>query len=437
MEAPASAPEQASEAEASSTAPAASPGRLWNRNFVLLWVGQTISHLGNPAFNIGAMLWMMEKTGSASLMGLLMTCAMIPGILLGPFGGTFADRHSRVRIMVWGDLISGAALVAFAAAVWLRPDDTELIIPLLFVVAVSVGVVRSFFGPAATALVPDLVPRDKLPAANSLNQFSVQASITSGQAIGGVLYKLFGPALLFCIDGLSFLFAGLCTLFIPRDRVVAQRAAPTHAHPFRQFLAETGEGFRYVWAQTGLRDFMIVASVINFLATPGMVLFPFYVDLYLDAGKQWYGYMVSGISVGAICGFLLAGVLRLTGKRRATGILIAMLLYPVFFGSLAFLRDPIPALVAVFLGGMTTGIINVYLITMIQAATPAEMRGRVMGFLGTLSGGLMPLGMAIGGFVGDLTGKNVPLIIGVCSMLAMLTILLLGFRRPSREFLAP
>lgn len=432
MDAPAAVPAPAPEAD---PAPAGPSGRLWNRNFALLWVGQTISHLGNPAFNIGAMLWMMEKTGSASLMGLLMTAAMIPGILLGPFGGTFADRHSRVRIMVWGDVICGLAMVAFAGAVWLRPGDTKLIIPLLFVVAVSIGIVRSFFAPAVTAIVPDLVPKDKLPAANSLNQFAVQASITSGQAIGGVLYKLFGPALLFCIDGLSFLFAALCTLFIPRDRVAVQ-AARTHAHPFRQFLAETGEGFRYVWAQTGLRDFMIVASVINFLATPGMVLFPFYVELYLQAGKQWYGYLVSAISVGAICGFVLAGVLRLTGKARATGILTAMVLYPIFFGSIALWRDPIPALVAVFLGGMTTGIINVYLITMVQATTPAEMRGRVMGFLGTLGGGLMPLGMAIGGFVGDLTGKNVPLIITVCAVLAMLNIALLAFRRPCREFLA-
>src|SRR5215216_5511012 len=79
-------------------------GRLWNRNFILLWAGQTISQLGNPAFNIGAMFWLMEKTGSASLMGLVMTAASVPAILLSPFGGTFADRHSRVRIMVWSDL---------------------------------------------------------------------------------------------------------------------------------------------------------------------------------------------------------------------------------------------------------------------------------------------------------------------------------------------
>jgi MFS transporter, DHA3 family, macrolide efflux protein len=419
------------------TPAAAPPGRLWNRNFTLLWTGQTISQLGNPVFNIGAMLWMMEKTGSASLMGFLSMAFLLPGVLLGPLGGTFADRHSRVRIMIVGDLLSGAVLLLFTAAVWWRPDDTHLIIPLLFVVGVTVGIVRSFFGPAATALVPELVPNDKLPAANSLNQFALHGSIFSGQAVGGILYKMFGPALLFGIDGLSYLVACACSSAIPRDTERTPRARlGADGHPVRQFLAETGEGFRYVWQKTGLRDFAIVASLINFLAAPGLVLFPFYVSRYLHAGPQWYGFLMGGISVGAICGFLLAGTLRLSGPVRATGIQAALLLYPLFFGSLVFWRAPVPALVAIFFGGMTTGFVNVYFITMVQASTPREMRGRVLGFLGTLGAGLMPLGMAIGGVVGDLTGKNVPLIIGVCAVLALLTVVLLAFRRPCREFLA-
>src|SRR5215210_210450 len=412
------------------------PGRLWNRNFILLWAGQTISQLGNPAFNIGAMFWLMERTGSASLMGLVMTAASVPAILLAPFGGTFADRHSRVRIILWSDLISGLALLVFVAAVRLRPEDTGLVIPLLFVIAVTLGIVRAFFGPAVSALIPDLVPREKLPAANSMNQLSVQASIFSGQAVGGILYKLFGASLLFFIDGISYLVAAVCTLFIPRDPRPARAPAAAGGHPFRQFLAETAEGFRYVWAQKGQRDFLFTAALINFLATPGMVLFPFYVARFLNAGPQWYGFLISGLSAGVVVGFLGAGALRLTGAARAQGILTAMVLYPIFFGSLALWRQPLMAPVAVFLGGLTTGFINVYLITLIQASTPAELRGRVMAFLGLLTGGLMPLGMAIGGFVGDLTNKNVPLVISVCAVLALVVVFLLGFRRSSREYLA-
>ena len=423
-------------ASGAETVPPAPPGRLWNRSFTFLWVGQTISHLGNPAFNIGALLWMMEKTGSASLMGLLMMASAIPSLLLTPFGGTFADRHSRVRIMLWGDLAAGLAILAFAAALWLRPDDTRLIIPLLFAVAVTTGIVRAFFAPAVSAIVPDLVPQEKLPAANSLTQLSVQASIFSGQAIGGILYKAFGASLLFAIDGVSFLGAAVCTLLIPRDIRPTRRAATTEAHPFRRFLAETGEGFRYVWGLRGLRDFLLTVSLLNFLATPGMVLFPFYVERYLNVGPQWYGFLIAGVSVGTVVGFVLAGAFRLRGAARMRAILGCLLLYPVFFGSLALWRHPIPALVAVFLGGITVGYLNVFLISMAQASATSEMRGRVMAFIGILAGGLMPLGMAVGGFVGDLTNKNVPLVFAICAGLVLLVVLLLGFRRTCREYLA-
>lgn len=438
MEAPVS-PSPALEAEA---APAAEPERLWNRSFVLLWLGQTISQLGNPAFNIGAMLWMKEVTGSASLMGLLMAASMVPALLLSPFGGTFADRHSRVRIMIWTDLIAGAVITALAVFLWLRPGDTALGIPLLFAAAVIVGSVRAFFMPAVAAIIPDLVPKAKLPAANSLNQLSIQGSIFSGQAVGGVLYSAFGAALLFGIDGVSYLIAAVCTLFIPRDVRPAPSApagGTANAGSFAQLLKETADGFRYVWAQKGQRDFLFTASIINFLSMTAAVLFPFYVEIYLGVGEgweSWYGFLMAALSIGLVIGFVGAGALRLTGRARAKGILTAMVLYPVFFGSLTFWRHPIPALVAVVLGGMVTGFINVYLISLVQASTPSELRGRVMAFLGLLSGGLMPLGMAIGGIAGDLTNKNAPLVIGVCAALAMLNVLLLGFRRSCREYLA-
>lgn len=420
----------------SEAAPARPPGRLWNRNFTLLWAGQTISQLGNPAFSIGAMYWLMEKTGSASLMGLMMTASMIPALLLGPFGGTFADRHSRVRIMVWSDLVSGLAAVTFAVALWLRPNDTVLTIPLLFAACVTMGLARAFFTPAEGALLPDLVPREKLPAANSLNQLSIQVSMISGQGVGGFLYTIVGASFLFLIDGVSYLIAAVCALLIPPDTRAARPADASGARPFRQFLNETADGFRYVWAQKGQRDFLFAVSILNFLAMPGFVLFPFYVERYLGAGPKWYGFLSAGLSVGMVVGFLGAGALRLSGQARAKGILSALLLYPVFLGSLAIWRQPVPALVAVILGGATAGFVNVYLMTLIQTSTPEALRGRVMAFLNLLAGGLIPIGMALGGFAGDLTDKNVPLVITVCAVLVVLDVLLLGFRRQCREYLA-
>jgi len=413
----------------------AAPPRLWSRGFLLLWSGQTVSQLGNQAHAIAMMFWLMQATGSASLMGLLMTSSMLPGVVLGPFGGTYADRHSRVRIIVVSNALAGASVAVLAAALWLRPESTRLLAGLLFAVAIALGVIRAYFGPAITAAIPDLVAGERLAAANSLTQVSQQGAVFVGQAVGGVLFGVLGAAALFTLDALSFFVAGGAAALIPRDRPRLAEEGPGD-QPFRRFLRETADGFRFVWAQKGMRDFMAAVSLINFLAMPTTVLFPFYVKIYLNRGPQWYGFLLAAISVGAVMGFILAGTLRLTGAARARGVLTAMVLYPLCFGLLAFIRVPQLAVVALLAGGATVGFINVYLITLIQAGTPSEVRGRVMGLLGTLSGGLIPLGLALGGVVGDLTGKNVPLILLVTAGTALCVSLFLIASRHCREFLA-
>lgn len=415
--------------------------RLWNRDFLLLWQGQTISQLGNVAFSMAMMLWLKEATGSASLMGLLMFTSMIPGVVLAPFGGTFADRHSRIRIGLVCDLLCGLAVLGLAAAMFdprvarLEPAAVRLVIGLLFGVSALLGILRAFFTPALSAAIPDLVPPERVTAANSLSQISVQGSSLLGQAVGGVLYQALGPALLYLIDGASYLYAALCA-FLIREPARPAEARPAAAHPLRQFLRETAEGFRFLWRQTGLRDFIVIASVNNFLSMPILVLAPFYVDLYLKAEDRWYGFLMAAVGAGQVAGFMLAGALRLGGPARRRWIVASMLLVPALFGVVGLVLDPFVALAGVFLAGLGLGIINVYFLSMLQMATPNEVRGRVMSVVMTLSSGLMPIGMVVGGVVGDLTGKNVPLVYGICAVLGVLAASGVFVRRELRELLA-
>ncbi|HET9226854.1 MAG TPA: MFS transporter [Thermoanaerobaculia bacterium] len=415
--------------------------KLWNRDFFLLWQGQTISQLGNQAFSIAMMYWLMRATGSASLMGLLMFAATLPGVLLGPFGGTFADRHSRIRIAVVCDLLSGLCILTLGFLLLdprvqrLEPEAVRFVLGLIFGGAVLVGALRAFRQPALGAAIPDLVPRDRIPAANSLNQFAVQASTLVGQAAGGVLYQALGAAVLFLLDGSSFLYAAVSALFV---RVPERQAEskPVQEHPFRHFLRQTAEGFRYLGRNPGLRDFAILASMLNFFIMPVLVLLPFYVDLYLKEDARWYGFLMAAIGGGSVVGYLLAGILKLSGRVRRVLVLSTLLLFPVLFSVIAFVSNPFIALAISFLNGAALGIINVYTMSLVQASTPQEVRGRVLGVLMTLSAGLTPLAMALGGVVGDLTGKNIPLIYGVCAACSLLLTLGLGFRRDVREFLA-
>ncbi len=413
-------------------APAA--GRLWNRNFFLLWQGQTVSRLGDQAFAIGMMFWLMETTRSASLMGLLMTASTIPGVLLTPFGGTFADRHARVRILVVCDLLSAIGTLAFAGLMFWSHAQPVLLAGI-FMLGILGGTVRAFFMPAISAAIPDLVPAESLAAANSANQFTVQTSMLAGQGVGGVLYHLLGAPLLFVADGLSFLFAAVSEGFVRTPPMPARPPVPV-GQVWRSFVAETREGLDYVRGNRGLRDFVIIASLLNFFATPVFVLFPFYVSNFLRAGANWYGFLLAAVSAGSIAGFLAAGALKLQGTTRARVLIAGLVVGPLLLGILGFVTVKPLALALIFCDGFAMGLVNIYLLTTLQSSTPNELRGRVMGVLATLGGGLMPIGMALGGFVGDLTGKNIPLIYSACAVLQMGVTLALATRKECREFLA-
>jgi MFS transporter, DHA3 family, macrolide efflux protein len=425
--------------ETASAAPPLPRGRLWNRDFLLVWQGQSFSQLGTQAYSIAMMYWLMRATGSASLMGLMMLSSLLPGVILGPFGGTFADRHSRIKIALVCDLLSGVAVLTLAFAMFhprvvaLEPAAVRLVIGLMFGVSVLNGILRAFFTPAYTSVIPDLVPKERIPAANSLNQFSIQSATLIGQAVGGVLFQMLGAPLLYVADGVSYLYAALCASFV---RIPVRERAPGAGRSFRAFLRETAEGFHYVRRQAGLRNFVLLASLVNFFAMPVLVLFPFYVEMFLKADARWYGFLMAGIGAGSVVGYVIAGTLRLKGEARFRGIFTAMVLFPACILVLGFMVKPFAALALVVVGGIALGIINVNLMSSLQLATPDEVRGRVMGLVLTLSAGLMPLGMAVGGVVGDLTNKNVPLVYAICGGCALLLTLVFGLQRNLHNFLA-
>ena len=93
--------------------------KLFNKNFFLLWQGQTVSQIGSQIFSIALMFWIKHTTGSATLMGMVMTVSMLPAVLLGPFAGTLSDTFSRKKVIVIADFISGLNVLILAAIVFI------------------------------------------------------------------------------------------------------------------------------------------------------------------------------------------------------------------------------------------------------------------------------------------------------------------------------
>ena len=408
------------------------PAQLWNRDFVLLWQGQFVSRLGDQAFLIALMFWTLETTASTTLMGVLMTAGTLPLVLLGPFAGTFADRSPRVAILVGSDLGRGLVMLGLGAAFHYVPSAWLFV--LLFWSTLANGALTALFRPTLNATVPDLVPDKRLAASNAVLDTSQQVSLLLGQALGGVLYRLLGPALLFVANGVTFLLSGASESFIRLPRDAARR--PRAAHGYGAFMRETRAGLHYVWTARGLRWFVLASSVFNFLVVPVVLLLPVLVSNYLHGGAVWYGFLLATASAGAAVGSLLAGLPLLTARLRARVVLALLFALALLMAVLGFVRTPTAAIAVLLLIGLTSAAFNVLELTLLQRTTPDEIRGRVLGLLATISAALMPAGMLFGGIIGDIANQNVPAIYLGCGISAMVVALALSCYKPSRDFLS-
>lgn len=385
---------------------------LLNRHFALLWQGQAISQLGNQAFLIAATYLTLERTGSSSLVAAVMMASTLPLAVVGPIGGAFADRHSRRAILVTTDLLRGVAVGGVGLAL-VASDASALHVPLLVAVAAISGFLAALFAPAAQALLPELVPAERLAPANALMHMSGQACTLLGQAAGGALYVAWGAAPLLLFDAASFVYAGVSTSFIPPDRPM-RRATGRLKAVLGQYASELREGMAHV-SRGGLVPLLVTFAGVNFLFMPVFVLLPLYVRDVLVRGPEWYGFLLAASAAGAVTGSAASALLPTRWPRShvvlgcIAGIALGVL-------ALAYTERPWIAFPAFALIGTLASVINVVVITLIQSAVSSEVRGRVMAIVIAISTAAVPLGMAAGGVAGDVFRDSLAAVFAACGI---------------------
>lgn len=410
------------------------PEKFFNRNYLLLWQGQTVSRLGNQAFLVAMQFWIKHATGSAAMVGLLSMFASLPGVVLGPVAGALADRFSRRNIVVLCDFLRGTAVLVMSSLMFLFPENNQVALAALFVVAVFNSILTTFFDPAISASIPDLVPRGRVTSANSLGQLSSQVTLFLGQGLGGTLYRVLGAPVMFFFDGVSFLYAAASEAFISIPQVIQQsnRGWREQLHEFRQDIVA---GLRYVVQRRGLREMLFVSVFLNFFTVPVLILLPFFVEDVLQVKVDWYGFLLAGSGIGTMLGYVLAGALRLSGRTRAGLLMFFIFLDSLGYGMLGLVRSAPLALALSVVGGISSGFVGVNIVTLLQITTPREIRGRVFGVMGTIAGSLSPIAMGLAGVVADLLDQNIPLIYLSCgAIMTALTVLVIS-NRDFRKFL--
>ncbi len=411
------------------------PTKLLNRNYLLLWLGQFVNRLGTQGFTVAMLFWIKHATDSATLMGLLQMLAWLPAVILGPIGGTLADRHSRRKIIIFSDILRGLAILSLASLTFLAPEATQTTIVWLFVVSILIALVTTFFDPAIAASIPDLVPAKRVAGANSLGQLSFQLSTFIGQGLGGTFFRLLGAPVLFLINGLTYLFAATSESFVVIPQVIPEKSSDWKEQ-FFEFGQDILEGLRYVWRKRGLRELVFVSAFLNFFTAPITFLLPFYVEDVLKVVIDWYGFLSAAYVVGTLMGFVLAGATQLSGQARSKLMVLFIVLESAGYGVLGLIKSPETAMMLAFAGGFTSGFVMVNITTILQITTPGAIRGRVLGLLGTIAGILSPFAVGLAGVVADLVNQNIPLIYVTCGVITMVLSILVSLSREFRNFLA-
>jgi len=396
-------------------------GRLWNRNFLLLWQGQVISSIGDVVYEIALGFWILAVTGSTALMGALMAASVIPRVLVSPFAGVVVDRSDRKWLIVLTDLVRAIAVIFVAVAAfqgWVQ-------IWMVFAAGVIIGLCGAFFSPAISSSLPDLVPHSKLMQANSIYSMVYAASGILGNSLGGVLYSLLGGPLMFLINGLSFLYSTISVLFV-RVPKIKRQGSPQH------FFADMKDGYRFVWNWRNLRWLIIFAACANFFATVAIVAIIPLFQQTPGLGPAYYGVAMALLAGGELAGMLGTYAIPIkAGFRYRLFVFSALLSFFLFALFPVFLNVPFMATVA-FLGGFFNAVVNVLLQTVMQLNVPADMRGKVFSLLGALSQGLVPIAMALGGVLAGFIPLR--LLIFIAFLLPVFTLLPLFAQRDFRNF---
>jgi MFS family permease len=386
---------------------------LHHRDFALLFSGQAISVIGDALFPVALAFAVLELSGSASSLGLVLAAQALPLALFALVGGVVGDRLSRQKLMLASDLaraavqaVAAALLIAGAAEIW-----------HLAVLAALYGTAEAFFRPAAGGLVPRLVPDEHLLQANSLIAMSQSLGMVLGPALAGVLIALFGPGSAIAIDAASFLVSAACLwAMTPRPGARVDVEDETGA----AFLAQLREGWREVTSRVWLRSFLVVLAAYHLIALPCVLaLGPIVADRELGGASSW-AVIVTMFGVGSIIG---AAIGLRAGPQR-----------PMLACGIAFVGAACqPAIIAgagstLAIGGfeLLAGICVAFGFTVWETTlgreVPPQSLSRVTSFDWFTSVGLMPLGYALVGPVADAVGLDTAMF----SATAIVVVLALG-----------
>jgi len=380
------------------------------RNYRLYFTAQLISVSGTWMQTVAQSWLVLRLTGSGVDLGIVVGLQFLPMLLLGPVGGLVADRMNKRRLLYLTQ--AGGGVLALVLGILVVSHQVQLW--QVYVLAALLGMVNVFDNPARQTFIMEMVGRDDVPNAVSLNTVVMNASRVVGPAIGGVVITLVGLGVCFFINAASYI-----AVIIGLSMMRAAELHPTGT--VERAKGQIRDGFRYVWRTPSLRNTLIAVAVIGIFAYNFTVTLALLAKNTFHGGAGTYSILTACMGAGAVVGGLLAA-----HRARPTPRLLQVLalVFGALLGAVALAPTlATAAVLIVFMGAASIGFIATANASLQLGAEPA-MRGRVMALYAMAFLGTTPIGAPLVGAIAQWTSPRVSLLVGAVATILSAGILM-------------
>jgi DHA3 family macrolide efflux protein-like MFS transporter len=364
------------------------------KNYLAFFSGQQISLLGSSMAQFVIIWWITIETKSALYLAVASFVGFAPMIILTPFAGVLVDRWNRKAIIGTVDCLQ--ALTTIALIFLFRSGNISVLYVLVFLAVRSAY--QAFNVPAVYAIIPLMVPQDKLSRVNGLNYLLSGTMMLMGPVVAATLLVFAKIGEILWVDPATFLvaLAALLLIKIPEVKEKKEKA------PFKE---EFLEGLAFIKNLRGFVPLVLVATVLNFLLVPLDTLLSYFVIFDHFGGAEGLALIMACMQGGTLAGGVLMSVIKGFKRKMFTA---TAFIYLIFVGYALVAVTPTGAFWFMALGALLLGFgvapANVSILTIIQSVVSVKMQGRVNSVMITLASAATPLGMVLAGAIVEFTG---------------------------------
>ncbi|MEU3263477.1 MFS transporter [Streptomyces bacillaris] len=381
-----------------------------------LWFGNTVSWIGQGMTALAVSLQVYDITGSAFSVGLIGFCSLVPLVVFGLYGGAVADTVDRRKLGLFSAAGSFLLALVLALATFAGVEN----VGLLYAIVALQAVCFALNAPARSSMIARLLPPEQLPAANALSSMTTTTGALVGPMLGGLIVGWWGYRAAYTVDAVTFTASLYAMWRLPS--MLPDRKAEGEARK----RASVTDGLRFLGTRPNLRMTFFTDLCAMVLAHP-RALFPVVAVVWYGGDARTTGMLVAAPALGALLGGVFSGWLGRI-RRHGLAVLLAVGSWGAAIAVFGLTRHLWLGLLFLALAGCADTVSMVFRNTMLQAAVPDEMRGRLQGVFIVVVAGGPRLGDFLAGSVADLTSPAVAVVGGGAACVVAVGLLALKWR---------